>query len=203
MKKNSVLRTLAIIIIVAISVGIAFGIDAGLDAIEKYSHPKQYEDIVKKYSAEYNIPEYVIFAVIKVESDFEPLAKSSANAMGLMQMTPDTFRWLTGSQHLAEHLPTDALYIPDVSIRYGCYYLLYLYRKFNYDWDLTFAAYNAGEGNVAKWLADDEYCDEDGNLVYIPFRETRSYVKKVNSAIEMYKKLYYINNQKESESTKA
>ena len=188
---NSFLRALAIILIVAISVGIAFGIDAGLDAIEKNAHPRLYENIIKKYSAQYNIPEYVIYAVIKVESDFDPLAKSSANAMGLMQMTPSTFNWLTGSQHLAEFLPTDTLYIPDVSIRYGCYYLLYLYRKFNYDWDLTFAAYNAGEGNVAKWLEDEQYSDGEGNLTEIPFNETKNYVNRVNAEIETYRKLYY------------
>ena len=160
---------------------------------EKAVSPKNYDEYVAKYAEEYNIPEYVLFAVIKVESNFDPKAKSSAGAMGLMQMMPSTFKWLTGNDHLAEHLPAEALYIPDVSIRYGAYYLKYLYRKFDYNWDTVFAAYNAGETNVSKWLKDKDYSDGNGNLTEIPFKETRNYVKKVNDAVSTYKELYYSN----------
>ena len=59
----------------------------------------------------------------------------------------------------------------------------------------TLAAYNAGEGNVAEWLENDKYSDGKGNLVNIPFKETAHYVKKVNDNIEIYKKLYYKNNE--------
>ena len=184
-------RILVILLVLAISAGIAFGLDAAFNGVSRKNHPKDYSEQVEKYAKEYNIPEYVIYAVIKVESDFDPNARSSAGACGLMQMMPETFLWLTGSSHLDEGLTADALFDPEVSIRYGSYYLLYLYRKFGYNWDTAFAAYNAGEGNVAKWLKDSEYSDGNGNLTNIPFPETKSYVKKVNSAIDTYKKLYY------------
>lgn len=189
------MKIIAILLIIAIAFCIAYGIDLLMNSAEEGAYPQKYSEYVEKYAKEYNIPEYVIYGVIKVESDFDPLARSSVGACGLMQMMPSTFLWLTGEEHLDEGLPEEAVFIPDVSIRYGAYYLLYLYRKFNYNWDTAFAAYNAGEGNVAKWLNDPEYSDGEGNLTEIPFSETRSYVKKVNSAIDTYKNLYYEANE--------
>lgn len=184
------MRTVAVLLIIVIAFGIAFGIDLLCNKVEEGVYPLEYSEYVETYSEEYNIPEYVIYAVIKVESNFDPLAKSGVGAMGLMQMMPNTFEWLTGSSHLGEGLPAESLYIPKVSIRYGTYYLSYLYKKFDYNWDTALAAYNGGEGNVAEWLEDPEYSDGEGNLTYIPIKETRNYVKKVNSAIDAYKRLY-------------
>ena len=186
---------LLLIGIVVLAFGFALGLDALLNKAEENAYPQKYSEYVIKYAREYNIPEYVIYAVIKVESDFSPTAKSSAGAMGLMQMTEPTFLWLTGGEHLGEYLPVESLYIPEVSIRYGTYYLLYLYRKFDYNLDTALAAYNAGEGNVAAWLSDPEYSDGDGSLKKIPYSETRSYVSKVNAAIDTYKELYYQPNE--------
>ena len=184
-------RIIVIILIVAVAIGLAFGIDGIMKLSEKKTHPREFEDIVSRYSKEYGIPEYILYAVIKTESDFDPSAESSAGARGLMQMMPETFLWLTGSDHLNENLPAEALYDPEVSIKYGAYYLRYLYRKFDYNWDTVFAAYNAGEGNVRAWLSDDEYSDGKGGLRKIPFSETKNYLKKVNTNIDHYKKLYY------------
>lgn len=160
--------------------------DLGLNYLEGQIYPDKYKEYVQKYAAEYNVPEYIIFAVIKVESDFDADATSSKGAMGLMQMVPSTFTWLSSSEHLNENLSYLSVYDPEVSIRYGTYYLRYLFLKFH-NWDCVFAAYNGGEGRVAKWLADPEYSDGKGNLTNIPIKETRNYVKKVNSAIEYYK----------------
>ena len=110
--------------------------------------------------------------------------------MGLMQMMPSTFEWLTSDEHLDEALPKDALFDPEVNIRYGTYYLSYLAKKFDYDWTIVSAAYNAGEGRVLAWLESGEYTDDSGNLIKIPIKETRAYVKKINDAIDTYTKLY-------------
>ena len=189
------IQIFAIIAIVAIVFGVAYGTDLVLDKTEEIIYPQQFENHVTENSVKYNIPEYVIYAIIKTESDFKTTAVSSAGAMGLMQMMPDTFFWLTGSEHLGENLSEEALFIPGVSIRYGTYYLDYLYKKFDRNWDNAFAAYNGGEGNVAKWLADPRYSDGEGGLKDIPFKETKNYVKKVNNAIEKYKELYYEPNE--------
>ncbi len=192
--KSTAKRTLIIVIIIAIAIAAGLCLDAVWSLLEKKAHPKDYSDIVEKYAVEYNIPPEVIFAVIKTESGFDPNARSSAGALGLMQMMPSTFEWLTGEEHLNENLITLKLFDPDVSIRYGTYYLSYLKNKFfttdEVDWDIIFAAYNGGEGNVAKWLSAPECIDKNGKLVNIPFPETRSYVSKVNKALDTYKELY-------------
>ncbi|MBQ9086089.1 MAG: lytic transglycosylase domain-containing protein [Clostridia bacterium] len=189
-------RFLAVLLIIVLALGIGFATDAIWNAIDRANHPHDsYREWITKYSTEYNVPEYVIYAVIKVESDFDPRAESSAGARGLMQMIQPTFQWLSGEEHLKEDLSFDTLYDPEVSIRYGTYYLCYLYKNFDYNWHLAFAAYNGGEGNVKKWLQNPEYTDEEGNLTYIPFAETRSYVSKVEHAAELYQKLYYQPNE--------
>ena len=192
--KSNAKRTLIIVIIIGIAIAAGFCVDAIWSMLERNAHPKDYSDIVEKYAMEYNIPPEVIFAIIKTESSFDPNAKSNAGAMGLMQMMPSTFEWLTGEEHLNEDLLTLKLFDPEVSIRYGTYYISYLRNRFfsngEVDWNVIFAAYNGGEGNVAKWLSDPECTDENGRLVNIPFPETRSYVSKVNKAINTYKELY-------------
>lgn len=192
LKKKSLPLVISVIILAALA--LAALADMGISFLEKKEHPLKYKEHVEEYCSEYNIPEYIVFAIIKVESGFDPTATSSVGAVGLMQMMPSTFRWLTSADHLAEYLSPAALYEPRVSIRYGCYYLRYLFEKFQ-KWDTVFAAYNGGEGNVAKWLNDREYSDANGNLVNIPFKETKNYVKKVNDAIDFYKDTYYTDKE--------
>ncbi len=194
-RQQNLIRFLAVLLIICTSIAVGVGVNLIWNTVDEGTHPRKYREIVSQYASEYNVPEYIIFAVIKVESDFDPLAESSKGARGLMQMMPSTFEWLTGDEHLQENLNKKSLNKPDVSIRYGTYYLCYLYRKFDYNWNTALAAYNAGEGNVANWLKNSEYTDENGNLTQIPFSETKAYVSKVNDAMSMYKKLYYENNE--------
>ena len=192
MNKKRHSRPLAIIIILVVALVAGIVTDLAWTALDKAIYPDKYADLVSKYAAEYNVPEDVVFATIKVESSFDTHAVSSAGAMGLMQMLPSTFEWLTGDEHLAEHLSAELLFEPEVSIRYGVYYLKYLYSKFDHKWDVACAAYNGGEGNVAYWLADEKYSDGEGNLTAYPkeFGETKNYVKKIKKAREMYRELY-------------
>lgn len=183
-------RIIAVAVILIASIVLSLLLTLGLGLIGKILHPTEYKQYVEKYAKEYNVPEYVIFAVINVESGFDPKAISSVGALGLMQMLPTTFTWLSSFEHLGENLPVDDLYDPEVSIRYGTYYLKYLFEKF-YNWDTVFAAYNGGEGNVAKWLGDSRYSDGKGELKNIPFPETEKYVEKINDNIEYYKDTYY------------
>ena len=188
-KGGSLKRAAVVCLIPCLAVGAGIALNHLWRMWDAHTHPKDYVDYVEQYAEEYDVPADVIWAVIKVESDFDPLAESSVGARGLMQMMPATFDWLTGKEHLGEHLPDTALYTPEVSIRYGAYYLRYLHQKFD-NWETVFAAYNGGEGNVAKWLADPQYSDGQGNLTYIPFEETRNYVTKVKNARQAYRELY-------------
>ena len=153
---------------------------------------------MEAYAEQYGVPETVVYAVIKTESNFDSGAVSSAGAVGLMQMMPETFEWLT-DEILFDHLESGMLYDPETNIKYGTYLLSRFYDRYG-DWELVFAAYNGGVGNVDEWLEDPEYADGDGGLKKIPFKETRQYVKKVTDAWDMYERLY--GEEYETETTK-
>ncbi len=186
-------RPLAIVLIVCIALIAGLAVNFVWTLFEKLSYPQKYSEYVEKYATEYNVPEEIIYATIKVESSFKFDAESGAGAQGLMQLMPTTFEWLTGDEHLGEFLPPEAVFDPEVNIRYGTYYLKYLHSKFDQNWETAFAAYNGGEGNVAKWLEDSRYSDSEGNLKAFPkeFRETKNYVRKIKKSLEMYERLYY------------
>ena len=151
------------------------------------TYPRGYNTYVETFAAEYRIPEAILYAVIKCESDFDSTAVSAAGAIGLMQMMPDTFAYLcerTGSGY-----ETGMLYDPETNIRYGAYYLSMLYDRFGV-WDTAFAAYNCGPTRVQGWI-DEGKADESGHLTEIPIGQTATYVVRVNDAIEKYEKLYY------------
>lgn len=159
-------------------------------------HPEQlkYAEWVESASKEFGVEEAVIYAVIYCESDFDPRAVSSVGARGLMQMMPATFKELQG--HLDETYDDDALFEPQISIRYGTFYLSRMYDRFG-DWSIAFAAYNAGPTVVSKWLKDDAY-SKDGKLVNIPYEETDNYVKKVTDMVEKYKEYYPMEVQNDT-----
>ena len=185
-------RTVIIIAIIIGSIILSALANLLISLVQRASYPIKYEEIVEKYASEYNVHEYVIYAVINTESEFDPNAKSSAGAFGLMQMMPSTLNYLASDSHLDEDIEFEALSDPDVSIRYGTYYLRYLFDKFH-KWSVVFAAYNAGEGRVSEWLDEPKYSEDGETLKKIPIRETRNYVKKVNKAIDYYKDTYYRN----------
>lgn len=176
------------IILISFAISIVFGFlfDFAVSQIEFAIYPKapEYAVSVERYSERFNVPEELIWAVIKTESGFNSSAVSDKGAVGLMQLTESTFNEIS-TQRLKEGLDPGMRYDPDTNIRYGTYYLSYLYARYN-NWDAALAAYNGGLGNVDDWV------DGNGKLSVndIPFKETRNYVKKVNRAREKYEDLY-------------
>ncbi len=177
------------LLLISIVFGILYTVISG--EIEKHKYPRIYSEFVQKYSDAFGVPESIIYAVIKAESDFDKNAVSPSDppALGLMQLTEETYEWVS-SYLLKETVSAFSIYDPDTNIRNGTRYLAYLYGKFE-NWDTAFAAYNAGPGNVKKWLEDPECSDDGKTLKYIPFKETRNYVKRVNDFKKHYDKLYY------------
>lgn len=191
---NRVYRhTVAIGLILLISLGVGLAYNALADLVERHLYPQDFSEYVTTYATRYGIPEDVVYATIKVESNFESNAVSHVGCIGLMQIEPEeTFPWLQSL--LGESLGAGMLYDPETNIRYGTYYLSYLYSQFG-SWDLAHAAYNAGPGNVSSWLKNEEYTNENGELIHIPFKETRTYVERIAKAKEHYKALYSDNEQ--------
>lgn len=158
------------------------------DKIKRTQYPIKYEHFVEKYSNEYGLDKYLVYAVMRTESRFDKFAVSNAGAKGLMQITDETGEDCARRLRITGY-SDDALFDPEINIEIGCYYLKGLLDKYD-NVNNALAAYNGGPGNVDKWLLDPSYVDGSGTLVNIPFKETRNYVVRVNEAREMYKSIY-------------
>ncbi len=159
----------------------------GTLSILKTLYPMSYGNFVEKYTEENNLPEYFVYAVIECESGYDERAVSYADARGLMQLTPETFRWLQSKK--GEKLGEDMLFDPETNIKYGCYFYGILFEKYH-DEATAIAAYHAGMGNVSKWLKDERYSHDGKTLYEIPFKNTKNYVNKVIKTKNIYSKLY-------------
>lgn len=185
MNKSKVLKTSVIVLIIVISLIVGILSDAIFTYVEKIIYPEKYAELVVKYADEYGIPRELVFAIIKVESDYDRTTVSSAGAMGLMQMMPATYEWLTSK--LDEPYNPQDLFIPETSIKYGTYYLQYLRTRFD-SWEKVIIAYNWGEGNFMRFMEENGYTE--GDYDSIPVTETRNYIKKVLHHWNKYEELY-------------
>lgn len=147
---------------------------------------RAYEEAVLDCALAYEVPPDLLCAVIWCESRFRADAESAAGACGLMQLTPATFREVL--ERLS--LPADSnLFDPELNIRCGTFYLHHLYTLYE-NWEVALAAYNAGMGNVSRWLSDARYSADGKTLQEIPFAETAAYVRNVLRAQKRYQELY-------------
>ncbi|MCL2634625.1 MAG: lytic transglycosylase domain-containing protein [Oscillospiraceae bacterium] len=188
-KKFKITRTILILLIIAVTSLLLVNI--GLYLHHEYllkTHPLEYSDLVEKYAQEHNLDKYLIYAVIKTESSFNPEAESHMGARGLMQIMPDTFDWLKDYRKL-DGETFDDMFIPEVNIQHGSYLIAYHMGRYN-NINNSLAAYHAGNGNVNEWLQNPEYSADGISLDKIPAADTAHYVNKVNKAYETYKELY-------------
>jgi len=164
----------------------------GLFALYMYfmvNYPLSYQMLIKKYSDEFNVDPYLIAAIINVESKYDKNAISKKDARGLMQISPITGKWASEELNI-DDFDVEDLFDPELNIMIGCWYLSILSQEFDNNLPLMLAAYNAGSGNVVKWLQDEKYSDDGESLKDIPFAETKDYVKKVQRNISIYRVLY-------------
>ena len=142
--------------------------------------PTPYRETVDSAAERFGVERALIYAVIKAESNFDPSAVSHAGAKGLAQLTDGTAEYVAEMIGM-EYTGGDA-FDADKNISLSAAYLRYLLQKYDGDLRLTVAAYNAGEGNVDKWLTSDSEMKD------IPFGETKKYVRKV----KLYRRIYSI-----------
>lgn len=156
--------------------------------LEMRTYKLSYPDEIKRYSEEFSLDPYRVAAIIHCESGNRPTIISRAGAVGLMQVKPDTGAWI-GEKLGIEGIDEERLKDPALNIRLGCWYFRFLLERYDQNMDNALAAYNAGQGNVDKWLRDPAIT-VDGVLTNIPFPETEEYIPKVNRAYEKYESLY-------------
>ena len=151
----------------------------GLLCAIKVVYPLRYVEEIQHWASVHSLDPYLVAAVIRAESRFRPSACSHAGAMGLMQITPATGKWIAETLH-HEGFTVENLYEPDLNIRFGTWYLRYLLDRLDEDVESCLIAYNAGPSNLKRWQS------EGGTI----FPETKDYVARVKRSWSAYRILY-------------
>lgn len=142
-----------ILIILVIIILIGYIITKIIDITMKRLYPLEYTETVYKYSKEYEVDPLLIFSVIKAESNFKSDGVSTSNAIGLMQLMEKTAEELADKLGI-NYTDETILYNPDINIQLGTKYISELLEQYNGNYILAVAAYNAGPGNVSKWIQE-------------------------------------------------
>ena len=184
-------KTAAAFCLIACFFAAAAVVILGYDALERRKNPRPYFEYVSECSVEYGVSIELIYGIMSAESGFDELAVSSAGACGLMQLMPSTFVWL------CDDLGLDAsgsdIFDPHLNIRCGVRYIAHLQERFG-ETETVIAAYNAGEGTVARWLCDPTLSRDGKRLSSIPYSETDEYCRRVMNLRDRYERLYFKNN---------
>jgi soluble lytic murein transglycosylase len=159
------------------------------DAVQEIALPLRHEDIIRQQAADKDLDPALIAAVIYAESRFRDGQRSAAGAEGLMQITPRTAHEIARKSG-GTAFTTGDLATPQVNISYGAWYLRYLMGRYAANRTFALAAYNAGEGNVDRWIDRARQRNAELTIAAIPFAETRNYVRRVLDAREQYRASY-------------
>ena len=167
-------------VVLAVAAIAAWVVEAEPDWYLRARYPLEYEHIVSAHARNYDLDPALLAAVIYAESRFDADVESSAGAVGLMQLLPETAEGIAVRTGGARFVVSDLL-DPEINVRYGSWYLNHLRGRYDGDMRLALAAYHAGQGNVDAWL-------EDGGGIAFP--GTRAYVDEVERVRRVYGRAY-------------
>ncbi len=148
--------------------------------------PFPFEKIISKYSLDRQLNPLLVTSLIRQESRFEPAIKSSAGALGLMQVMPSTGQWISEQTKISKYSLTN----PEDNVKFGTWYFDYTHKRYNNNSMLAVASYNAGPGNVSNWTQKYSLSDPDIFVEKIPFAETKNYVESVFGNYWNYLRIY-------------
>lgn len=182
------LKFIITLLILASIIFILFKVIKIDDIIMKKLYPLKYSEYVEKYAEEYNMDKYMVYAIIKAESNFNENAKSSSDAIGLMQIMETTA--IETARKMDLEVTEEDLFKPDLNINIGLKYFTYLLNQYDNNYPLAIIAYNAGMGNVDSWIKEETIKEDGTDIENVPFKETNNYVRKILRDYEIYKRLY-------------
>ena len=168
---------------------LAFRLDAMPRRYWELLFPMPWRDEIESYSRQNNLDPYLVAALIRQESEFNPGAVSRAHALGLMQIMPATSRKLSRSLGVPAP-PVNRLYVPQTSLQLGTFYLRNVLDQYDGRIEPALAGYNAGEHRADRWLGWHSLDDPAQFVESIPFAETRDYVESVLRNAEIYRRIY-------------
>ena len=186
---KKIIKLLIIIVFLLATYFILFKCMKIQDKILKEIYPVRYAEYVEKYAKENNVDPYMIYAIIKAESNFNPNVKSESNAIGLMQLLEETANEIS-NEITEESITEETLYDPETNIKLGISYYVYLLNHYNGNNILALTAYNAGMGNVDIWIKTQTIREDGSDIENIPYQETNRYVRKILRDYQYYIKLY-------------
>jgi soluble lytic murein transglycosylase len=149
--------------------------------------PLDFWPLIKKYSDAHQLDPYLMAALISQESTFTPDVRSSANAVGLMQLMPATGRRY--APKVGIRYSAAVLTQPEANIRMGMRYFKELVDRFG-GAHFALASYNAGENRIERWITERPGFTQDEFIDDIPFPETQNYVKRILGTADDYRRLY-------------
>jgi len=151
--------------------------------------PRPYWSDLKRFSVANGLDPYLVASLIRQESEFNPVAVSRANAVGLMQLLPRTGKLVAHQISMKRYQPAQ-LYTPGVNLQLGTRYFRGMVDQFGGSFEEALAAYNAGSDRVIEWMGQGKYRDAAEFVESIPFTETREYVQAITRNANMYRQLY-------------
>jgi soluble lytic murein transglycosylase len=155
----------------------------------KLAFPIPYRADLERYAKQNGLDPYLMAALIRQESEFNPKAISKANARGLTQIMPATGRELSRRLQMRPY-STARLFQPTVSLQLGSYYLKSVAASLGGRWEAALAAYNAGLTRANAWLTWGDFQEPAEFVETVPFSQTRNYVQVVLRNADMYRRLY-------------
>jgi soluble lytic murein transglycosylase len=168
------------VVLLAFAGAAAWVVEAKPSWFQRAQYPLEYDQAIRAYARERGLDPALVAAMIYVESRFDANVTSHAGAIGLMQILPDTGRFIARSTGGDDFVVAD-LRDPDLNVRYGTWLLTYLLDRYDGDVATALAAYHAGPANVDAWR-------EEGSGVRFP--ETRHYVDEVLRVRDVYAEAY-------------
>ena len=182
-------KTLIIVGVILFLIVLIFTIFKPQNWFLKKLYKLDYGEYVYKYAEENDVDPYLIFAIIKAESNFSRNIESSSGAIGLMQLMEATA--VEKANEIGEEVVVkEALFNPEINIKIGTSYYAYLIKHYKGNENLALAAYNAGMGNVDRWIEEGTIKEDGSDLENIPYKETNNYVRKILRNYKIYKELY-------------
>ncbi len=155
----------------------------------KLAFPLPYRDALDRFAKQNNLDPFIIAALIRQESEFDPKAVSPATARGLTQILPSTGRELSRRLKVKTY-STAALFTPAMNLQLGSFYLKSIVDGVGGRWEVALAGYNAGLSRAHAWLTWGDFREPAEFIETVPFTETRGYIQTVLRNADLYRRLY-------------